>query len=308
MKKVIFVGGTGYSGSTFFHLILANDRKGFACGEIMALFRPWHSGHLKLISRLENEECRSFWKKVQENGEDFIYETIFDLRPDVEIIVQSSKNPFWIRSQNENLQKKGIQFRNILIWKTPLEYAQSAQKRGLLKNWDKGWLNDHRKYFSLIRNWRAVKYFDIIKGPDALEAVCQYLGIPYYPGKEEFWNKEQCIIGGNRSARFHLQSRDKAERLLKGTFDKNRIGLYRKIYYSEVEDDQLKEMVSQKVNNSRQFDNVMKMLNQYDVTTSPEYTQVANAKDAQFSVVMLQLRRLKYELYSIWGRSRYRPE
>ena len=45
MKKVIFIGGTSYSGSTFFDMILANDPKGFSCGEVNALFNPYRPHH-----------------------------------------------------------------------------------------------------------------------------------------------------------------------------------------------------------------------------------------------------------------------
>lgn len=306
MKKVIFVGGTAYSGSTFFHLILANDQRGFACGEVASLFRPWKPHHRRLISDQKNATCYSLWKTVYENGERFLYETIFDLHPEIEFIVDSSKSPFWIQSQNTILDKKGILFRNILIWKSPLEFAHSAKKRGL-KNWDVRWPNYHRKYFSLIRNWRAVKYHDLVKCTGVLKTVCQYLGISYFSGKEEFWNQESCILGGNKSARFHLQPREEAKTILTETFDENRMNLYRKIYYSAI-DEQLEQMVTQKVRKSQHFRKVMNLLNQYDVTNSPTFIQQPNTKDAQFSLAMIQLRKLKYELYSILGSYKYSPE
>ncbi len=68
--------------------------------------------------------------------------------PEVEFIVDSSKDPFWIRSQSENLRRKGIQAKNILIWKTPLEFAYSCQRRDHFEDWDGRWIDYHRRYFS----------------------------------------------------------------------------------------------------------------------------------------------------------------
>lgn len=306
MKQVIFVGGNAFSGTTFFHLILANDPKGFACGEAAALFRPGKPHHTKLVSNLTDKACRELWKRAYVYGEGLLYETIFDLRPNVEFIVDSSKSPFWIQAQNENLKSKGIQYKNILIWKTPLEFAHSLKKRNRLQNWDKKWLNYHRQYFSLIRNWRAVKYGDFIVDTTILEKVCQYLEIPVCPGKEEYWTKEYCHLGGNKSARFHLLSHQEAERLLLTTHDEKRMHLYKHIYRSEVDDCQLVELVDRKVNSSKRFESIMKLLSQHDVFNN--LIQETEAKDAQFPSSMIQLRRVKYEFKSLLGNIRYRPE
>ncbi len=52
MKKVIFITGTGRSGSTLLDMMLGNDPKGISLGEVVALFRPYRPHHL-----LKNKDC-----------------------------------------------------------------------------------------------------------------------------------------------------------------------------------------------------------------------------------------------------------
>lgn len=306
MKQVIFVGGTPYSGSTFFHLILANDSMGFACGEVRALFHPEKPNHSMLVSSLKNEACQDLWKKVYENGEGSIYETIFDLRPDIEFIVDSSKHPFWIQYQNDRLYKQGIQFKNILIWKTPLEFAHSCRKRDLLRNWDIEWLKYHRTYFSLIKNWRALKYFNLTNETNSLETVCQHLGISNSNDKVKFWQKQSCHLGGNVSARFHLYPRHEAEAILSENLDENRMQLYRRIYYSANDDKQLEAMVAEVVRRSQKFEDVLSILNEYDVSNGEG--PLIDMEQLQLSAINIWLRRLKYEFFYRLNRFRYQPE
>src|SRR6266498_3705998 len=93
MKKVIFVGGTSFSGSTFFHLMLANDPKGFALGEIRSVFHPQRPDQINSVCGCGDPAC-TLWQQIRRNGENHVYETVFDLHPEVEFIVDSSKIPF----------------------------------------------------------------------------------------------------------------------------------------------------------------------------------------------------------------------
>ena len=122
-RRVVFVQGTAYSGSTFFHLMLANDPAGFACGEVHGLFRPHVDGHVNRICSCGDPQCQ-LWPQVLARGEEELYASIFSLRPEVRLIVDSSKQPFWIRTQNRRLARANIRYDNILIWKTPLEFEK----------------------------------------------------------------------------------------------------------------------------------------------------------------------------------------
>src|SRR5690606_13273317 len=123
-------GGTSYSGSTFFHLTLANDPAGFAVGEVKHLFRPTKERHARPTwsCGCGDPNC-DLWPRVKRNGEDRLYETIFEIHPEVEFIVDASKNVVWIDDQTANLKRQGIETRSIVIWKTLAEFAHSLQKR-----------------------------------------------------------------------------------------------------------------------------------------------------------------------------------
>jgi hypothetical protein len=65
-------------------------------------------------------------KKSDDHG---FWEEILQRFPRVNAIVDSSKDPFWIRQQAEYLARRGIEVRHILIWKTPRDFAIAAQTR-----------------------------------------------------------------------------------------------------------------------------------------------------------------------------------
>lgn len=243
MPKVIFVGGTSFSGSTAFHLMLANDPEGFACGETESLFFPQRDGHVERLNDAGPESLR-IWQKAYLAGPERVYTHIFDTRPDVRFVVDSSKNPHWIRMQNELLRRQGIDVHNLLIWKTPLEFAQSRKKRNSLAAWQKEWRNAHRAYFTLIERWRAVQYRQLaLEADTVLAAACAEVGIPFLSGKAEFWHKASHHLGGNYSARVHLHNGNEAERFMSRWINDDRKQRHKQVYYEEVSDRELTEEV-----------------------------------------------------------------
>jgi hypothetical protein len=209
MKRVIFVGGTSYSGSTFFDMVLGNDPHGFSCGEVYALFWPHRAHHVRPTCGCGDPEC-GLWPAVKERGEERLYETIFERRPEAEFIVDSSKNLFWIRRQAERLHEAGIGVRHVLIWKTPAEISRSYGKWGRETRWPGAWLRYHRLYFRFIPDFRAIPYARLATDPAALEPVCRFLGIEYSEGKREFWHRTHHTVFGHPYARIHAQARDRA--------------------------------------------------------------------------------------------------
>lgn len=238
MKTVIFVGGTSYSGSTFFDMILANDPRGFSCGEIHALFHPYRPHHDDPECGCGNTDC-DIWRHAHAAGEEHVYEYLFERFAYLEFLVDSSKNPFWIERQTQRLRHRGMAVRNILIWKTPEEMFHSCRKRGIALDWSRKWINYHRLYWSLIPDFRAYAYSDLAKNPESVEAVCKYLGIEYFAGKESYWEKEHHTVFGNTSAKIHTRThsdrqyeRDLAELSAKTREDAANIsGRGRTIYY-----------------------------------------------------------------------------
>jgi hypothetical protein len=206
-RTVVFVGGTSYSGSTLLDMILANDPTGLSCGEVYAIFYPYRRHHLHLdgLSRTVD------WRAIKASGPQNLYRNLFERFPKTRFIIDSSKSPIWISERSSELQKMGIRTENLLIWKSPSEFLASRRKRGQERGWQREWVNYHRYYFTLVENWKSVRYSDLVANKATLPRVCAMLGIPYFPTKEHYWNQEQHTVFGNDTARIHLHEESSPE-------------------------------------------------------------------------------------------------
>jgi hypothetical protein len=258
-NTVIFVGGTSYSGSTFFDMILSNDPEGFSCGEVSALFNPYRHHHVDPICGCGDDNC-NIWKEIYKGGEQQLYANIFRRLPNVKFVVDSSKNPFWIDYQSKNALRAGIDVKHILIWKTPLEFALSVKKRKVIQNlgkWEDLWINYHRDYLALGNEFRSIRYRDLACDETALQSICNYIGMHYNSNKKNYWDKAQHTLFGSNSARVHLSSTNyKSGALsvasapmessdLNSETTKPILVSHRTIYYNKVDDLELKRMVDE---------------------------------------------------------------
>ena len=297
-KKVIFIGGTPYSGSTFFNMIVGNDPNGFSCGEIMNIFYPSKNYHFNPRCGCGEADC-DVWHKILRGNNKNIYSTIFEMFPHINFIVDSTKNPFWIEMQSKQLKKNDIQVKNILIWKTPLEFAGSFKKRGR-QGWKRSWINYHKKYFSIIDDAIAIKYSSFVndQNHDILKRLCEFLNIRYYDIKHEYWHKKHHILFGNRSALVHLYN--------KGSHNYQRISeslqreqkeapKHQSLSYKEVADANLIEETKRALAE----DTNIKLLLEWLENDSENGITLIRKKNVQisYSREMILLKRLKYLLW-----------
>lgn len=292
-RKVIFVGGTSFSGSTFFQLTLANDPAGFACGEVHHLFRPTKERHLQRGCGCGDPDCQ-VWPNIKVNGEEHLYESIFEQHPGVEFILDASKNVGWIREQSERLTRQGIEAYQLVIWKTPLEFAQSLRKRDRIDDL-RHWPRYHKLFYTEFDDWRAVQYAQYVQEQaSVLQATCAYLGIPYFDGKERFWEKTHHVLGGNLSSRIHLY--DKGDEQFSDVQSRAVHGLsaaekHRSVYYEKPTDPALQALVDELVAEFPETNQVEAMLQAYDV-----FNKTITQRDwpsLQMSWPALQLKRLR---------------
>jgi len=296
MKKVIFIGGTSYSGSTFFDMILANDPRGFSCGEVHALFNPYRPHHINPLCGCADNRCQ-VWSRALKNGKKNLYSTIFKLFPEVRFIVDSSKNVFWIKSQTKHLLRNGIECRNVLIWKSPLELACSFRKRNQI-GWEKEWLVYHRLYFKAVESWKAIRYRDFTMNKEVLKNVCAYLAIPYFPGKENYWEKKHHTLFGNASAKIHLYKKDSVGYKREGeTFGKilgrshsNIEETHKSIYYKPVDDQSLEDSVTQKIRLNIHLSEIMKLLNYRDISDRSSDGHTVEISKLRMPLILFKMR------------------
>ena len=259
-KCVIFVGGTSFSGSTLTDMILANDPGGISCGEVYAIFYPFRRHHL----HLEQLSQAFDWREMRESGPKNLYTNIFNRFPDCRFIVDSSKSPLWISERSSELRALGVRVEHVLVWKTPSEFRASCEKRGRERGWRREWVNYHRYYFTLIEGWRSIPYRDLVTDSDVLPRICSSLRIPYFPGKEQYWNNVQHTVFGNDTTRIHLhdQSSDQyasVRSAIASDIEETKLPHHRTLSYSAIPSDATGE------DDDERFGRIIDVLERFDV-------------------------------------------
>lgn len=235
MKKVIFVGGTSHSGSTMLDMILANDEKGFSLGEVHYIFKPVRKHHYEEIDKLKKDEN---FKNIIKGGEKNLYKNLFRCFPDLDFVVDSSKDPFWISKQMKILDELTIEYKNVLIYKTPQELAHSFAKRNKLKKLEKSIKSYYRTYFYYISEFISISYKQLLQDEDAFKRLCNYLSIQYYEGKKQYWIKNHKTFFGSNRARAHtVNLKSKGEEKIKNLTQEGE----QKLYYNPPKDKRLIE-------------------------------------------------------------------
>ena len=283
MKLIILVGGVRFSGTTLLDMILANDPSGFSAGEVSRCFRMGARRHVPKCS-CGSPECR-LWDTVAARREQDVYDTIFRQDERLSFIVDSSKNPFWIRRMNDLARRRGWQILNVLIWKDPFASAHSFNKRGQMASWKREWLEYHRLYFSLLKDFVTVHYASFVQSPPVLDALCSAANIDNFPGKVEFWTKQHHNLGGNASTKIHLYDVgnprfEAAKTFIERQANAGQRPTYRTIYSEDVDESEIERSVGIKDDSGVQC--IVKALQWCDVTLSnssqdrpsiPEYSR-----------------------------------
>lgn len=275
MKKVIFIGGTAYSGSTMLDMMIGNSPTTFSAGEVRGVFEPRRLQHIYPTCGCGDSQC-TIWNEIRKSKVPQLYQELFKNFPAMQTIVDSSKEPLWILQQLKNLQSRGISTYVILIWKSPAEFALSRLKRNSLKSWKRAWINYHRLFFTLIKDWRSVRYRDIVQDPDRkLREICDYTGLPFRKGMKNYWEKKHHTVFGNTSAKFHTyeanskefdKSVDSLTSLADGTDNQDTAVKvrHRSIYKYDNIESLLPESIFKDAN-SESFDKFIDIINLYDV-------------------------------------------
>jgi len=310
VRKVIFVGSASFSGSTVLDMCLGNDPAGFSVGELSYYLNPVKPNYRHAKCGCGDLQC-DIWPRIRQGGAERAYESIFAAFPEVNFIVDSSKDPFWIDRQTRYLARKGIETRRIVIWKTPLEIASSYRKRGRFEDWERAWTNYHRIFSSLFSEWRAIPYSVFANDINGLRRVCEYLAIPYFAGKERYWEKTHHLLFGNNTARVHLyEDGSPGFAKMKGRFsaaDQARLeSEHRRIYYRAVEDSALEAHVGERVAKSSQLTSLVGMLEARSVVASTSHWGSGRPRSAApMAKWELEARRLKRTAVWAIGRWKY---
>lgn len=281
MKKVIFIASTSYSGSTLIDLILSNNEKGFSLGEINFFFNPEQPHHLTPRCACGRPTCR-IWLRARQYNKDNFYKEFFKENNDIDYVVDSSKDPFWISNQIKILKKYNIGYKIILIWKTPHEIAASFSKRSIKERWPKHWLNYHRLLSSLLEDEPIKISLDkLLNDPVAFRKLFHELDLQLKENQKDFWDKEHHTLFGNRSARRHLNI---VESLSESpTYTDN--SKLKTLYQNKITNIIPKEDIEKFINSNKLIDYCYSILRNND--------SIINLKKLRFSNFQLIIRFLK---------------
>lgn len=200
--RVIQVGGTVRSGTTITGLILANSSNAIALGEVMHLFKPYKQLHYKKIKELKQDKI---WARILENKAENLYRSIFEFYPEVDLIVDSSKDPFWFDEQVK--WNSGMEMKQLVTYKTMTGLKGSFEKRNL-NNWLKVYINYYRRFFTLFPDAPSIYIESLLRQNTSLESLCKYLDVDFSADRLKYWERDQPNHFGSKTVKKKFISKE----------------------------------------------------------------------------------------------------
>jgi hypothetical protein len=126
----------------------------------------------------------------------------------VNFVIDSSKDICWLIDTHKWAMANHIRTINLLIWKNPFDLAYSYWKRN--RN-PADWRNEFIKCYSWIFEiglpFCAINYNQIVYNPqEKIAEICAMVGMPYFEGKERFWEKKHHYLFGSSGIRRQVQA------------------------------------------------------------------------------------------------------
>jgi len=113
-------------------------------------------------------------------------------------LVDSSKEKTWIIDTQRFARLHNYSIFNLVLIKDPIDFAHSFWKRGRYSDWEKVYCRYYEWILSSEIQFASIKLDDLIQSPvSTLRQVCEYIGLPYFPGKERFWEFSHFNIKGS---------------------------------------------------------------------------------------------------------------
>lgn len=195
-KKIITIGGCVRSGTTLLNLVVANDERAMALGELQYIFRPNRKQHLFVIKELKKDPI---WSKILKDGPSKVYENLFTYFPNIDYFVDSTKDSGWYKEQMS--LNPNVEFKNLVIFKHPDDQKASLLRRHPKKDWKNKIQGYYTRYFLNIDDFRSVSLPELLFDEDVLKNICVYLGLDYFDNKLEYWNRKHPNFYGSDTVR-----------------------------------------------------------------------------------------------------------
>ncbi len=196
-KTVIMVCSPSRSGSTMMDLMLGNAPNAFSLGEVHAHYRPWRNHHFHSECMCGQADCPVRKSLIQHPARN-IHAAVFE-EQQVDWVIDSSKNLVWLLDVNKWLRSRPVRIIHLLLYKDIPSLAYSFFRRS---GDPYQWIFEYKQYYGRIFelgipvttiNFEWLTH-DISKN---FPFVCDRLQMPYFEGKEKFWEKEHHYFFGS---------------------------------------------------------------------------------------------------------------
>lgn len=236
-KKLLFILGTAYCGSTLLSLILGSHSRCFNIGEISNLPRLYKEN--KAICSICEGKC-NFWDdkfnkeeleklswglsnsrinkyiplKIEKFYRELIDDDIFKpysliaSKTDADVVIDSTKSIYWIKNELTLKELNSSNFETYVLYivRDGRAVLNSYLKRNKSLNvekfsylWKKR-VQDNEQFFAQFASERKLKlaYESFaIKPEETLKNICTFLNINFFPSIIEYWKYDHHTISGN---------------------------------------------------------------------------------------------------------------
>ena len=201
MASLINVCGPGRSGTTMLDLMLGHGEGAFSCGEVVAWFRPWRAHHFEA-----RRSPSPLWERIGNVPQERFHVTVAN-ELGVRFVVDSSKDEAWVLDTQRWAKRNDMNVFNLMLWKDPVSHAHSFWKRGIrLNKWKKHYVRYYHRMIEAEIPFYSVHFEELVEDPSGkLKAICALVGMPYFEGKERFWEGDHEHLFGSLGTRHQVE-------------------------------------------------------------------------------------------------------
>jgi hypothetical protein len=226
-KRVIFIGGSSFSGSTLLGCILGSNPQSpfntFHLGEVHAFFNPQHPKYGKPFGALQTGGI--IWKDIDCSvGPENAYYEIFK-KSKSNIIIDSSKNINWLKIQHDCCKHHDWSFQLLVSYRTFAGIWDSGKRRNLEYKRNLSNIMYYPRLLSEIQrmgiNFSVINISFLINSPaEITQKICTSVNLPYFNGKENYWNFNHYHLYGSSTQRKQMKDPKNAS-FYKSSYKKN---------------------------------------------------------------------------------------
>ncbi len=241
-KALVMILGAARSGTTMLDLMLGNADDVFSCGEVWCLYRPHRTHHFRPKCLCGDPEC-DVWANLSPYPASRFHAAALD-QPGINFVIDSSKDLRWVLDSNDWARRSGIRVINVVTWKDPIDLAYSHWKRGRpVDHYRGGFLRYYGRILDLGLPFVSIGYSRAIADPAlALRALCEYIGMDYQPGREEFWQKRHHHLFGSAGTARQVSS-GKSQLVVQREFPEDFVQQFERSQERNPDDPKLAEIV-----------------------------------------------------------------